>query len=67
MLKQHSGELTNKEARRLKRQQADIHRDVHQAKADGVVTGKERAQIYRDQNKANRNIYRAKHNNRDRN
>lgn len=56
-----SGELTRKEAARLRAQQAKIHHDKRLAKADGVVTPYERAYIKREQKRASKNIYVQKH------
>lgn len=56
-----SGELTRKEAARLKMQQAKIHHDKKCARADGVVTPGERAYIKSEQAKASRHIYHQKH------
>ena len=57
-----SGELTKKEAVKLRAQQKEIARAKHAAKADGIVTKKERAVIHQKQNAANRNIVRKKNN-----
>jgi polyhydroxyalkanoate synthesis regulator phasin len=57
------GELTQKEARKLERQQAKIHKAEAKAKADGEFTAKERAKIQKRQNKASRQIYKEKHDN----
>lgn len=56
-----SGELTKREARKLKAEQADIHQDIKAAKADGVVTPAERKDIKQDQRQASRRIYKNKH------
>lgn len=56
-----SGELTNKEARRLKAQQRHIRRTERRAKADGNVTPQERKKLQRQQNRASRDIRRQKH------
>ncbi len=56
-----SGELTNKEARRLKAQQRHIQRTERRAKADGNVTPQEREKLKREENRASRNIRRQKH------
>jgi hypothetical protein len=55
------GELTRKEARKLGRQQARIHRAEARAKADGEFRAKERATIQKKQNRASRQIYKQKH------
>ena len=62
-----SGELTRREATKLKHQQANIQRTKKRAKADGVVTRKERAIIRKKQANASKNIAVKKHNVRDRN
>ncbi len=56
-----SGELTNREARRLNRQQRHIRRTERRAKADGTVTSQEQNKLNREQNRANRKIRRQKH------
>lgn len=56
-----SGELNQREAARLERQQGRIEADKEAAKADGVVTKQERAKLNREQNRASRNIAREKH------
>lgn len=55
-----SGQLTEREVRRLEAQQNRIR--LAEEKAKAVVTRRERAQLTRRQNKASRNIYRKKHN-----
>jgi len=55
------GSLTRPEARRLQRQQHQIHRAERHAKADGVVTGQERHRLARLQDHASRSIHRLKH------
>jgi hypothetical protein len=59
-----SGELTRKEAAKLRNEEKTIQAEKQMAKADGKVTPAERAKIRRDQNRANRDIYRKKHNER---
>ena len=56
-----SGELNQREANRLERQQDRIQGMEEKAKADGVVTKQERKQLNRAQNRASRNIAREKH------
>lgn len=56
-----SGQLTEREAARLERQQDRINRMEDRAKSDGVVTPKERARIKAAQDRASRNIFREKH------
>ena len=61
-----SGELTRREAFRLRAGQRDVHFMERRAKADGVVTARERARITAVQNHENRAIWRKKHNDRTR-
>ena len=56
-----SGQLTHREAARLRAEQRGIRAEKRLAKADGVVTPAERAKIRRDQRRASRDIYRQKH------
>ncbi len=56
-----SGELTRREAAKLRAEQRAIRAEKRMAKADGVVTPAERAKIRRDQNRASRDIARQKH------
>ncbi len=56
-----SGQLTEREANRLNKQQEHINKLEDKAKADGVVTNKERARIGAAQNRASRNIAKQKH------
>ena len=56
-----SGELTRREATRLRAEQRRIRADERRAKADGVVTPAERTQLRREQNRASRDIARQKH------
>lgn len=57
-----SGELTKKEATKLRAQQKEIAKTKRAAKADGVVTKKERAIIHNKQVRASGNIARKKNN-----
>lgn len=57
-----SGELTKREAKSLKTQQANIRCHKKAVRADGVVTKKERARLDAHQDAASRNIWRKKHN-----
>jgi len=61
-----SGELTHREAKKLRSNEKDIHHDIKDAKADGKITPAERKDIRKDENKNSREIYRKKHNNRTR-
>ena len=56
-----SGQLTEREANRLNKQQKHINKMEDHAKSDGVVTKKERARIHAAQDRASRNIARQKH------
>jgi len=56
-----SGELTKREARRLKRGQHHVQNMENRATADGVVTKKERAQIEQAQDRQSKRIARQKH------
>ena len=56
-----SGQLNQREAARLNKQQNHIDNMENKAKADGVVTKKERARLHNAQDKASRNIAREKH------
>ncbi len=56
-----SGELNQREASRLERQQDRIQGMEERAKADGVVTKQERRAIHGAQNRASRNIAKEKH------
>lgn len=61
-----SGELTKAEAANLRNGQKDIHQDIKEAKADGVVTPGEKKEIRQDQRQESRKIFRKKHNRRER-
>ncbi|MEQ1627897.1 MAG: hypothetical protein ABL965_10930 [Nitrospira sp.] len=56
-----SGQLNEREANRLNKQQEHINKIEDKAKADGVVTKGERARIDRAQDRASRHIAREKH------
>ena len=56
-----SGELTKKEAGKLRAEQRAIRAEKRMAKADGKVTKAERAKLRHDQNKASADIYKQKH------
>jgi len=56
-----SGELTKREAGKLRAEQRAIRAEKRMAKADGKVTRAERAKLRRDQNKASADIYKEKH------
>lgn len=56
-----SGQLNEREANRLNKQQEHVNKMEDRAKADGVVTEKEKARIGTAQNRASRHIGREKH------
>jgi hypothetical protein len=56
-----SGELTKKEAVRLRAEQRKIENDKAKAQADGKVTPAERKKIRREERRSSRDIYRQKH------
>lgn len=56
-----SGQLNEREANRLNKQQEHINKMEDKAKADGVVTKGERARIDRAQDRASRHVAREKH------
>jgi hypothetical protein len=61
-----SGELTHREFRRLRLEQAHIRHQETRARRDGDFTVRERARIQRELNRASRSIYRQKHDRQDR-
>ena len=56
-----SGQLNEREANRLNKQQEHINKMEDRAKSDGVMTKKERARIVAAQDRASRHIAREKH------
>lgn len=60
------GDLTRREAAKLKAQQAHIRQEKHIARADGYISPAERAHINSMQDRASANIYCKKHNGRGR-
>ncbi|MEK7237358.1 MAG: hypothetical protein AAB242_12085 [Nitrospirota bacterium] len=56
-----SGQLNEREANRLNKQQEHINKMEDKAKSDGVVTKRERARIGHAQDRTSRNIAREKH------
>ena len=56
-----SGQLNEREANRLNKQQGHINKMEDRAKSDGVMTKKERARIGAAQNRASRHLAREKH------
>lgn len=59
-----SGQLTPREAARLRAGQVHVHRMERRAKSDGRVTLRERARLERAQNRQSRHIALLKHNGR---
>ena len=58
------GDLTPREARRLRARERHIHRAERRAWADGRMTPRERRHIDRMHNRQNRRIHRLRHNGR---
>jgi hypothetical protein len=56
-----SGQLNEREANRLNKQQEHVNKMEDRAKSDGVMTKKERARIGAAQDRASRHIAREKH------
>ena len=56
-----SGQLTQREADKLDKQQQHIDKMENKAKSDGVVTKKERSRLHAAQDRASKNIFREKH------
>ena len=56
-----SGELNQREAARLEKEQGRIAAHEEKAKADGVVTKEERRKLNREQDRASRHIAKEKH------
>jgi len=56
-----SGQLNEREANRLNKQQGHINKMEDKAKSDGVVTKREQARIHHAQDRASRHIAREKH------
>ena len=56
-----SGQLNEREANRLNKQQEHVNKMEARAKSDGVMTKKERARIGAAQTRASRHIAREKH------
>jgi hypothetical protein len=56
-----SGQLNEREANRLNKQQEHINKMEDRAKSNGVMTKKERARIVAAQDRASRHIAREKH------
>jgi hypothetical protein len=56
-----SGQLNEREANRLNKQQEHINKVEDRAKSDGVMTKREQARIGKAQHRASRHIAREKH------
>lgn len=56
-----SGQLNEREANRLNKQQEHIHKMEDKVKSDGTVTKRERARVDHAQDRASRHIAREKH------
>ena len=56
-----SGELTRKEAKRLRKQEAKLQKKKKMAKADGKLTHKERVKLHKEAKKLDAKIYKHKH------
>jgi len=56
-----SGQLTNPDARKLKKEQKRIQREKRIAKANGFISKRERKIIKHEQKIASRHIYQKKH------
>lgn len=56
-----SGQLNEREANRLNKQQEHVNNMEDRAKSDGIMTKKERARIGAAQDRASRHIAREKH------
>ncbi|KAF0182949.1 MAG: hypothetical protein FD164_903 [Nitrospirae bacterium] len=56
-----SGQLTEKEAKKLNKQQDRIEKKEAKMKEDGKLTKKERAKLKKKQDKAGKKIYKEKH------
>jgi opacity protein-like surface antigen len=56
-----SGQLNEREANRLNKQQEHVNKMEDRAKSDGVMTKRERARIGAAQHRASRHIAREKH------
>jgi hypothetical protein len=56
-----SGELTRREAHKVREEQRDVRQLERAYKSDGKLTHRERADLHHEQNQASRDIYRQKH------
>jgi uncharacterized protein YlxW (UPF0749 family) len=62
-----SGELTKREAKKIKHQQDKVNDYEAKLRSDGELSGKDKTKLNVAQNKSSKSIYRKKHNKRDRN
>jgi uncharacterized protein YlxW (UPF0749 family) len=62
-----SGELTKREAKRIKEQQENVNDYEAKLRSDGELSKKDKAKLDAAQGRTSRSIYRKKHNKRDRN
>ena len=62
-----SGELTRREAHKVREGQRDVRQLERAYKSDGTLTRSERADLHHEQNQASRDIHRQKHDAQDRN
>jgi hypothetical protein len=62
-----SGELTRREAHKVREEQRDVRQLERAYKSDGTLTRRERADLHHEQNQASRDIHRQKHDAQDRN
>ncbi|MFN8357252.1 MAG: hypothetical protein U0Y10_22540 [Spirosomataceae bacterium] len=62
-----SGELTKREAKKIKQQQENVKDYEAKLRSDGELSDKDKAKLNVAQNQASKSIYRKKHNKRDRN
>ena len=61
-----SGELTKKEAVRLRTQTARVRHEQKEYREDGVITPAERKDLRKDKKRLSKNIYKQKHDKQDR-
>lgn len=61
-----NGELTHKEAARLRVQTARVRQEKREYMEDGVITAAERKDLRKDKKKLSKNIYKQKHDRQDR-
>lgn len=59
-----SGEITRREAAKIRQEKQDVRKAKQNAKADGVVTVEERKEVAKQDRQLDKTIKRTKHNNR---